>query len=85
MAVQRGPGRRSVFRRKGTGASMNPDYPDLLTEEKAPSPTGQMFIPPPADRHLWEITPLRDLLWAGGILSFCSGSAITCAESSPPC
>ncbi len=68
MAVQRGPSRPSVFRRKGTGPFMNPDYPDLLTEEKTPSPTGQMSIPPPTDRHLWEITPIRDLLWAGGIL-----------------
>ena len=23
---------------------------------------------PAANRHLWEITPIRDLMWLGGIL-----------------
>ena len=47
---------------------MDPDYQDLLTEEKAPLQTRQTSNPPPADRHLWEITPIRDLLWAAGII-----------------
>lgn len=47
---------------------MHPDYPDLLTEEKTPSQTRQTSTPPPGDRHLWEIRPIRDLLWAGGVL-----------------
>jgi predicted PurR-regulated permease PerM len=47
---------------------MDHDYPDLLTEEKAPSQTRQTPTPPLADRHLWEITPIRDLLWAAGII-----------------
>lgn len=45
---------------------MKPDYPDLLTENKAPSPSEETASTPPADRHLWEITPIRDLLWLGG-------------------
>lgn len=47
---------------------MKPDYPDLLTENKAPSPSEETASTPPADRHLWEITPIRDLLWLGGIV-----------------
>ncbi|WHZ13722.1 MAG: hypothetical protein OJF52_000556 [Nitrospira sp.] len=49
---------------------MKQDYPDLLTENKAPSPSEETASPPPADRHLWEITPIRDLLWLGGGLFF---------------
>lgn len=47
---------------------MDPDYPDLLTEDKSLSHTRQTSTPPPADRHLWEIRPIRDLLWAGSIM-----------------
>jgi predicted PurR-regulated permease PerM len=46
---------------------MNPDYPHLLSEEQAPSQMEQRPAPP-ADRHLWEIKPVRDLLWAGGLM-----------------
>ncbi|WHZ22600.1 MAG: hypothetical protein OJF47_001712 [Nitrospira sp.] len=46
---------------------MNPDYPDLLTEHKTQSLSTETASTPPADRHLWEITSIRDLLWLGGI------------------
>jgi len=45
---------------------MKPDYPELLEEDRPPTPPATATSTPPADRHLWEITPIRDLLWLGG-------------------
>ncbi|MBV6469566.1 AI-2E family transporter [Nitrospirales bacterium NOB] len=47
---------------------MKPDYPDLLTEQRIPPQPAQPPASSPADRHLWQITPIRDLLWGGGFL-----------------
>jgi predicted PurR-regulated permease PerM len=47
---------------------MKSDYPELLIEP-SPALSPRKSPPVPAtDRHLWELTPIRDLLWAGGIL-----------------
>ena len=43
------------------------DYSDVLTPGDSRAPTPATPANPPADRHLWEITPVRDLLWTGGI------------------
>ena len=43
------------------------DYSDVLTPGDSRAPTPATPPNPPADRHLWEITPIRDLLWTGGI------------------
>jgi predicted PurR-regulated permease PerM len=40
---------------------MIPDETSRLPEQERPHT-------PVAERHLWEITPVRDLLWLGGIL-----------------
>lgn len=46
---------------------MKTECPDVLAEDPIP-PLRQATTPlPPTDRHLWEITPIRDLLWLGGI------------------
>lgn len=48
---------------------MKSDYPDVLAEDPASLPPPEATPPiPPTDRHLWEITPIRDLLWAGGLV-----------------
>ena len=46
---------------------MIPDYSDVLTHGDSPARTAATPANPCADRHLWEITPIRDLLWTGGI------------------
>ncbi len=46
---------------------MIPDPAQRLTARVMPPP-GQSALPSPADRHLWQITPVRDLLWGGGLL-----------------
>lgn len=46
---------------------MIPDYSDVLTHGDSPARTTATPANPCADRHLWEITPIRDLLWTGGI------------------
>ena len=46
---------------------MKSEYPDVLPEEQASTQPDVNSPVPPTDRHLWEITPIRDLLWAGAI------------------
>jgi type VI protein secretion system component VasF len=46
---------------------MKAECPDVLAEDQSP-PLRHATIPvPPTDRHLWEITPIWDLLWLAGI------------------
>lgn len=47
---------------------MTPVYPDPLIKQEVPFPPREQASP--ADRHLWQITPIRDLMWLSGIL-FC--------------
>ncbi len=47
---------------------MKPEYPDLLAEDNAPSAAEATVPLPAADRHLWEITPIRDLLLVGNVV-----------------
>ena len=48
---------------------MTPDTSHLLTKRLLPQQSVSHAVPSPADRHLWQITPVRDLLWGGGILA----------------
>lgn len=47
---------------------MTPDPSTLSTQRVPVSPPPTSVAPSPADRHLWQITPIRDLLWGGGLL-----------------
>lgn len=47
---------------------MKPDYADMLTDDETALPHKTTSAVPPTDRHLWEITPIRDLLWVGVIV-----------------
>ncbi|MEP7152128.1 MAG: AI-2E family transporter [Nitrospira sp.] len=47
---------------------MKPDYADMLTDDETALPHKATSAVPPTDRHLWEITPIRDLLWVGAIV-----------------
>lgn len=47
---------------------MKPGYADSLREDTEQLPLPHEPTPSIADRHVWEITPVRDLLWLGGIL-----------------
>lgn len=47
---------------------MKPDYADMLTDDETAVPRKATSAVPPTDRHLWEITPIRDLLWVGAIV-----------------
>ncbi|MBS0170709.1 MAG: AI-2E family transporter [Nitrospira sp.] len=47
---------------------MTPDSAPRLTSRGMSPPPTQHALPSPADRHLWQITPVRDLLWGGGLL-----------------
>lgn len=47
---------------------MTPGYGDTLKEAPPHVAVPHEPAPSPADRHLWEIKPIRDLLWLGGIL-----------------
>ena len=47
---------------------MKPDYPDVLAKDHASSPPEATPPLPPSDRHLWDITPIRDLLWMGSVV-----------------
>lgn len=48
---------------------MTPDSSTVLaTDMTQPEPIHRVE-PAPADRHLWQITPIRDLLWGGGLLA----------------
>ncbi len=47
---------------------MEPRYIDTLTDEASPLSGPEGPSAPAVDRHLWEITPVRDLMWLGGIL-----------------
>lgn len=47
---------------------MNPDPSTVLATRVRPTQATPSRPPGPADRHLWQITPIRDLLWGGGIL-----------------
>lgn len=48
---------------------MTPDTSHLLTKRLLPQQSVSHAVPSPADRHLWQITPVRDLLWGGWILA----------------
>ncbi len=48
---------------------MKSEYPDVLPEEQNPVLPDAASQRPATERHLWEIRPIRDLLWVGGILS----------------
>jgi predicted PurR-regulated permease PerM len=45
---------------------MKSDYPEALAEQSPSLPRERISSVPATDRHLWDITPIRDLLWAGG-------------------
>ncbi len=47
---------------------MIPDFANALTHGDNPGPSPATSAVPPADRHLWEITPIRDLLWTGAMV-----------------
>ncbi|MGC3974513.1 MAG: AI-2E family transporter [Nitrospira sp.] len=47
---------------------MKPGYGDTLAEETPRLHTAKEPDTSVANRHVWEITPIRDLLWLGGIL-----------------
>lgn len=47
---------------------MKPHYAETLAEASPPLQASKEAVPSAANRHLWEITPVRDLLWLGGIL-----------------
>lgn len=47
---------------------MNPGYVDVIPDETSRLPEQERPHIPVAERHLWEITPVRDLLWLSGIL-----------------
>lgn len=47
---------------------MKPDYADMLTDDETAVPHKATAAGPPTDRHLWEITPIRDVLWVGAIV-----------------
>jgi len=47
---------------------VNPGYVDVIPDETSRLPEQERPHIPVAERHLWEITPVRDLLWLGGIL-----------------
>ncbi len=49
---------------------MTPSSPNPPMKHDPPLPPRQRVLPPPEDRHLWQITPIRDVMWLGGIL-FC--------------
>jgi predicted PurR-regulated permease PerM len=46
---------------------MKPGYVDTLSGETVRLPAPEEPPASAANRHLWEITPIRDLLWLGGI------------------
>lgn len=45
---------------------MKSDYPEALAEHSPSPPRERISSVSATDRHLWDITPIRDLLWAGG-------------------
>ena len=47
---------------------MRTGYFDMLEEGKPPLSPDTPTPLPPSDRHLWQITPIRDLLWVGSIV-----------------
>ncbi len=47
---------------------MKPDYADMLTDDETAVPRKATSAVPPTDRHLWEITLIRDVLWVGAIV-----------------
>src|SRR5512134_2018927 len=53
-----------------TRCAMTPIYPDPLIKQDVVLPSGKQLSAAPADRHLWQITPIRDMMWLGGIM-FC--------------
>ena len=47
---------------------MKPGYVDTLPEGTSRLRSSKDAVTSAANRHLWEITPIRDLLWLGGTL-----------------
>lgn len=47
---------------------MTPDTSTVLATRVRPTQSTPGRPSGPADRHLWQITPIRDLLWGGSIL-----------------